>query len=154
MKRFVSLRPEQLASLTDFIHDSWFNRDQIEFDPKMGIMNIPFAREKWEDRELVGQHLFVKKYRVQKVEYILRLFHVKGYQIHEPYERGPGPSDLLLCIRYDESKKEIWIETDFARGIQISVSDFEVFVIETDRVLQTRIHSAIFTPDSVSIFDS
>ena len=145
-ERAMMVKLEQLESLTTFIHDYYFNRDRIDFDLCTNILSIPFVHEKWEDRVLVSKFLLRKEYRVPDLEYILRIFHVKSYQIKEPWKDGPGSSDMFLSINYDEKKRQLLILTEFAKGIEIEVEDFEMYLVETDRVLVTKTHRLIFEP--------
>lgn len=142
----VVTNPEELDVLNDIIHDCPFDQDNITYDFDQSAINIRFEREAWERKETTGGFWFIRKCRVPILECTLRILHAKDYRIHERREGGPGTDDILNIVSYRPHQRQVWIETAFTNGIEVNVDEFEMFVIECDRVLRVERRLSFFRP--------
>ncbi len=133
--------PAHLATIIDFIHDCWFERDSIRLDPERSELIIRFVRPDAGRGSVVQKVLFVKRVRVPVMECLLRIHHVRDFSVEDKAQVGRYDFNEIL---FHEGEKRIRITTGVPIGIEIQVDRFEVSVEETDNVVEEKMTTLIF----------
>ena len=76
-------QPADLLFITNLIHDCWFDKSSIRFDPDASVLEIPFSRDVPQRREVLRNFLVVKRVRIPAVECVLRIHCVESYQVQD-----------------------------------------------------------------------
>ena len=133
--------PNQIPSIDDVIHDSWFDVSNIEFDSKTSVLSIEFERQLKDESTVVEKNWMMKKIEVPLVQCFLKFFHVESYEIDDTERVG---SYDFTNLEYNSDLRCISVITGTPIGIEIKVRDFEVSVVETNKSKGVKIVKLIF----------
>ena len=133
--------PNQMPSICDVIHDSWFEVSDIEFDSNTSVLCIEFERERKDKSTVVEKKWFVEKIEVPLVQCFLNIHHVESYKIDDPERVGKYD---FTTLEYNSDLRCISVITGTPIGIEIKVRDFEVSVVETGKSKGVKIVKWIF----------
>ena len=122
--------PNQIPSICDLIHDSWFEVSDIEFDSNTSVLYIEFERQLKDKSTVVEKKWFVEKIEVPLVQCFLNIHHVESYKIDDTERVGKYD---FTTLEYNSDLRCISIITGTPIGIEIRVRDFEVSVVETGK---------------------
>jgi len=136
--------PENLDLVNDLIHDCDFDKEDIVIDPHTSTLKIKFAREATEKRTLSKSFLFIKTERFPVEENTLIISNVKNFQIEAGKVEGLGTDECFNIATFDKDKNTIWISLIFDKGIRIKVSEFEIAIEETHKVLDEKTRFTVF----------
>lgn len=134
--------PRQIPVILDLIHDCWFDVDDIICDRETSILSIKFKREMGDRRRVLKNFWLVKKLEVPLIECFLKFYHVKSYRIRDTEHVGIYDFNEL---KYDHHLKRIDIITGVPIDIKIYVEMFEISVEETDKVVDVKTVTSIFS---------
>ena len=125
----------EIEEILDCIHDRWFNKEDIFFNPQLSYLEIRFQKENLSSKKLVKRILFLKKYKVQIVESKLRINSVVNYKIED--KANIGGSDFNE-IKYDKEKNRVIITCGVPFEIQIDVENFRIELEDTGNILKEK----------------
>lgn len=127
--------PDDLSSVSDVIHDCWFDKNEMSFDPDSSILAIKFARELPKQRRVLRSYLLLKKVQIPVAEYVLRIHYVDTYRVSDT--AGVGRYDFNK-LRYDPAVGEISVLTGVPIEIKVRITKFRIDVQDTGRRLPER----------------
>ncbi len=135
MLSLVITSPKKLPFIMDIIHDCWFQKDEIVFNSDTNTLEVKFMREAMEEKELIGNVLFFKKYKIPFIECYLRIYSVKSYEINDKEQVGGYDFNKL---EYDSEKQQISILTGIPIDIKVRVEEFHISIEETNKVIKEK----------------
>lgn len=129
---------QNLAPVNDIIHDCKFDKGQIVFDRLSEKLSIGFGYAATERKHALGRWLFLKKWRVPILRYVLQISSAESYMIHEGSRTGPGSEDFFNKIHYNPQNKEIRIHTIIAKYIEVRVKKLELSILDSNQVIEEK----------------
>jgi len=132
-------REDDLSSLNDFVHDSWFDLGKIKLDYNSAILDIEFTREMFEERIPVSGWL-VKKIEIPVFTCYLRFRNVINHEIIDTEKIGLYDFNL---IEYDNSTKVVSVNTGIPLSFQILVRTLDISVYRDDVPLRFELQTMI-----------
>ena len=133
--------PAQLSPVLDMIHDRWFDKDDITFDPEVAELRIPFRSEVPERKQVTARIGPITKTEFPLVTGVLTIHHVLSYRIED--EAQVGTYDINR-IEYDPEENRVQVTTGVPILIEAIVDRFKVSVSMSDKVLATNSRWSIF----------
>ncbi len=130
-KELVVKDPHDINTIVDLIHDCWFKKDAIVFDPETAVLRFKFNREASDKKTVVGRFLFLRKVQIPLFECFLVINHVIDFVMNDPAKIDEYDFNEL---KYDERLRCITITGGVPIVIEIRVTDFHLSVEETDNV--------------------
>lgn len=146
MKIIASVKgPSRLGDIGDVIHDSWFELEDLTFEPKTSTLSIKFTRLSVESSRMLNQGWLLKRWEIPIIDCYLHVHNVENYEIRDTEKVGTYNFNDL---EYDPNRKQITITTGIPIGIQITVREVEVVVVETDNIVGVKRIRTIFDLNS------
>ena len=133
--------PAEIASILDIIHDCWFDKDDIVYNPEKLILSFKFLLESPEHKKQISKVGFVKKMSIPYLECFLQILHVKTYHITDKENVGKYDFNEL---KYDADQNKICITTGIPLDIEVFVDSFEVQVEITDKIIKEKASLSLF----------
>jgi hypothetical protein len=130
---------EDLESITNFIHDSFFELDNIQFNFSKKLLIIPFVREFYDLHEPIS-HSLLGKVNIPSFNSFLKIPNALSYTITDTEEVG---SYDFESISFDTSKNSLRINTNITLSFEIIVSNFEIIITRDECPVNFR-KSSIF----------
>lgn len=127
--------PNDIGLILDVIHDCWFDKGDIVFDPNTAILSIRFKRELRNKRQITGKSWGIKKAIIPVIECFLRIHNIENYSVSD--KANVGSYDFNE-IKYDHNIKKVIVTTGVPIDIEIIVKDFEISIEETDNVIEEK----------------
>ncbi len=127
--QIVARGTKTLGDVTNFIHDCWFERDDILFSSDPALVTIPFSKARFESESLLSKSLVVY-YRC-----FLRILHARSLTIEDQEEVGSYDFDKIV---FKPSQHLILITSGIPIKIKVLVEALEVVVETTDEILAKR----------------
>jgi hypothetical protein len=134
--------PAQIPTVLDYIHDCWFDVEEIVFQRDTSVFSIRFKREMSDMSRIVEKGLLSKKLCVPLVECFLKIHHASNYRVNDTEHVGLYDFNEL---EYDPNLRRINITTGVPIEIRVGVERFEVSVEITDKVVDEKIVTAILS---------
>lgn len=125
-KKILIKDPHQISVILDVIHDCWFDKDDILFDPKSSILSIKFKPE-GKDALHTCKLISIKKMDSSALQCYLRFHHVESYSVNDKERVGTYDFNTL---KYDPALKCISVITGVPIDIKIIVKHFEISIEE------------------------
>lgn len=77
LKKFAVTNPSGLSELAGLIHDEAFEVAELAFDPKLGVVTVPFRRIFHDGPEkLIRKTIFSRRREVEVLRAVIRIKHV------------------------------------------------------------------------------
>jgi len=143
-RTLIVTSPQAIETAVDIVHDCEFDRKDIKFDPNLFMLTMSFYREGWDEKKLEKKILFLKKYRVPVVKYILRIMNVRNYKIVEGTKQGPGTTDFINTLYYDSQKHLMQIATQIAKGVEVTVTELNLSIENTHEIVEEKTKFSLF----------
>ena len=122
--------PKQIGKILDFVHDQYFEKDNIRFEPISSVLEISFEKDKRDEKQLVSRKLLIiKGWRYPAALCVLRIRHVESFHVNAKEVFG-----LFNEIKYHDKDNTIVITSDIPITITIKVKDFGMEVEETGEI--------------------
>ncbi|OGR84036.1 MAG: hypothetical protein A2901_03540 [Elusimicrobia bacterium RIFCSPLOWO2_01_FULL_54_10] len=137
----VADQSNNLPSITDAIHDCWFDKEDIVFHKDSSILEIKFDREVPENRKILKNFLLLKEVQIPVIECILRIYHIKTCQITDTEKVGRYDFNKL---EYDPNRSQICVRTGVPIDIKVTVNGLRIAVEETGRKLEDKVTWVFF----------
>jgi len=112
--------PGQLSSITDHIHDRWFEKEAIIFDKGKSVLTIPFF-------ERTSSGWPFKKKKAVRPAGVLKIHNVATHTIRDTEEVGMYDFNELV---YDRKSNRLSITTGVPIEIEITITAFEITIEE------------------------
>lgn len=124
--RVTARSASELAPVNQFIHDEWFDVDEIVFDEGAGVVTIPFTRPAQEQQgHRIGRVGRLYQVEVDKCESYLRIYHVRHWSVED--SQLVGRYDFNE-VKYDPESKIVRITTGVPIVLLAEVGELEVSV--------------------------
>jgi hypothetical protein len=127
--------PGQLDPMMDWVHDAYFEHEDLEYDAVEGVVTVEFAQERGPHEQLPGSELLRRtwRYRELRVPFLrcrLSIRCVTGVEKDESRFDQPG---MLLGIEFDGGHVKLAAVTGPAVSMAVTGLDVELNV--TDEVM-------------------
>jgi hypothetical protein len=130
----LARRPEDLDTVIHVLHDCWFDKDEIRFDPATAILTFRFTKPG--TRKPAGRRrLLLKRIEVPYFESFLRIHRVQSWTVEDTEQVGIYDFNE---IRFDSETKRIEITTGVPLSIVVQVEHLELEVEVTQTVVAVR----------------
>jgi hypothetical protein len=133
---FVARSVTQLAQINQFIHDQWFDTNDISFDEDTAVVTIRFTRPVPERERLIGRAGPLHKVEVPYCESFLRIHHARRWHFED--RQSIGRYDLNEVL-YDATVKTVRITTGVPVWLLAEVDELEVSVEESDKIAAVKV---------------
>jgi hypothetical protein len=123
---FIAQSLAQLIDVNQFIHDHWFDLDDVSFDQDTAVVTIRYIRpmpERGPGGDRVGLASF------------LRIHHVRHWHVED--RQRVGMYDFNEAV-YDPVAKTVRITTGIPLLLLAEVNELEVSVEVTDKVAEIK----------------
>jgi hypothetical protein len=123
---FIAKSVAQLVDVNQFIHDHWFDLDDVSFDQDTAVVTIHYIRpmpERGPGRDRVG------------LESFLRIHHVRHWHVEDLQRVGMYDFNEVV---YDPVAKTVRITTGIPLSLLAEVNELEVSVEVTDKVAEIK----------------
>lgn len=145
---FDNPNEENLNRINEFVHDWFFEIEDVDFDPSAGILLIPFVRGFWEE-EVKGTSIIDKLLFRSKVPYFeccLKIQQVIEYQITDTEQIG----GYDFCSIEFDGLNTINIVTNIPLSFKIIVNEFSITMLKENEMLGFKSKSLLdlFSVDS------
>lgn len=124
--------PKNLSQLNDFVHDCWFEIEDIELDQSTRTASIRFLKEDLNETRIIKKCLFLRKGVVPVIEYLLVIHDVVDYSLHDT--EGIGRYDFNK-VTYDPHHQRLAIITAIPLDLEFTVSEFRITIKTSGRVV-------------------
>ncbi len=127
--------PAELDRLSDVLHDSWMDIEEISFEQTTKLISIPIQKQELlakEGDEPPG--LFDQAVALTRLCY-LRLFNVQRFELLDSEKMQFYD---LTAIRFDPKRRKLEFKTGVPLTLNVFVSCLEVELEETGTILQSR----------------
>lgn len=141
MSNILILDFKEIGKILDCIHDQWFKKEDIIFNPELSNLEIKFNRENLETKKNVRQILFFKKWRFSVIESKLRISNVLNYKIEDRSQIGGSDFNK---IGYKEKEHRIIITCGVPFEIQIDVKEFKIELEDTNNIVDEKQYWSLF----------
>jgi hypothetical protein len=133
---FVARSVTQLAQLNQFIHDQWFDTNDISFDEGTAVVTIRFTRPVPERERRIGRAGPLHKVEVHYCESFLRIHHARRWHVEDRQRIGRYDLNEVL---YDATVKTVRITTGVPISLLAEVDELEVSVEESDKIAAVKV---------------
>lgn len=130
-----------LDSVTDLIHDRWFDLDSLTLDSSTSVLEIKFEKEHPEQKMTKRRFLIVKLASIPVTEALLRIHFVKSYHVTDDAKVGRYDFNRLS---YRRELQELSVVTGIPLDLRIIVSQLRVEVIDTEKVMSFKSSMSLF----------
>lgn len=138
--KFQATAAEQLKTVNQLIHDFWFNVGDIHHDTEARTLAVRFAKPSAHKAETVGRVLFLRRVRVPVTEWCLEIRNVDHYTIEE--SENVKRYDFNR-VNFREKDRLVVIETGVPLKFLINVSDIDIVVYDTEKVIDEHVHTTL-----------
>lgn len=117
---------EEISRVTELLHDSWIDADRILYDSSKGIITIRILKPKHTGIA------FVTRMRLPANEYLLRISHVKSFDLQDTEKiRFYDLNEL----KFDPVSMQLEVETGVPIGIHAVVNCVDIKVEDSGTIV-------------------
>ena len=116
-------RAAELKRLDDWIHDEFFELNEVNYDSKSSTLSIPFEREVLEEGQIIKRLFFLRKTRTPKRVFVLNIRNVTSYEIEDTEQIGNYDFE---SIDFNENSSQIVIKTNIPLIFRVTVRRLEI----------------------------
>jgi len=135
--------PGDIGVLNSWLTGGHFERHRISFAVRRAVLEIPFYRVEREHRRVVGGFPLFRKYLVPVEEWLLRISHVRDFQVHPVHPDRKEGEDIINAMHFDSVRQRVELTAAFSKGLDIQVNKFEIELVDTGRVVRERLEGPL-----------
>jgi len=125
----------EIDKINDFIHDCYFEIENINFNEKLNILSVLFNKLDRNERELIKKGIIIKKYRTPEYQCSIKLWDVNKFS--QRIKNDSEKWDLFNKISIRDEEVILWgqISVDIILcinklNIQIEKMEFPIRYLE------------------------
>ncbi len=131
---------KEIDKILGYIHDSFFDKKDVVFNPELSTLEIKFIRDKNEEKRLIKKILFIKKWNVPIIESTLRINYVEDYHIED---KANIESYDFNEIKYNEKEGNIVITSGFPFSINVKVKKFQIDMEDGENIIMEKNYTSL-----------